>query len=120
MKGFTIKKNSTVEELKNYLQEIEVLINLNSLDSFCSDSVLSALKSIESYSLLTKFDISGTSEILNANPKYHALIKQLYLKYNLFSNVPPEYQLILMFVTTSSFAYYKNKQSKESFLIQKV
>jgi hypothetical protein len=115
LKGFTIKKNSTEEELKNYLSEIEIIINLNTLDNFCSDSIILALKSVENYSTLTKYDISGTAEILQQNPKFHALVKQLYLKYNLFSNVPPEYQLIMLFISTSAYSFYKNKQKNDDF-----
>jgi hypothetical protein len=115
LKGFTIKKNSSEEELKNYLSEIEIIINLNTLDSFCSDSIITALKSVENYSSLTKYDIKGTADILNSNPKFHALVKQLYLKYNLFSNVPPEYQLIMLFISTSAFSFYKNKQTNDDF-----
>ena len=82
--------------------------------------MLTSLKTVEGYSKLTKFDITGTSDILNSNPKYHQLVKQLYLKYNLFSNVPVENQLIMLVSTTCAFSYYKNKQSNEDFFNKQI
>jgi hypothetical protein len=77
---------------------------------------------IESGSSRTKYDISGTADMLKSNDQFHNLIKQLYVKYNVFSKIPAEFQLVLLIGTTSMLCCSKNAKKKqlESFLNEKI
>ena len=112
LKGFKVKKNASSEELKASLDEMETIVQVGTLDEFITDSVLQSLKVVEGVSSLTKgYNISGLSDLLKSNPQFHKLLKQLYVKYNTFSQIPPEYQL-LMLVSTSSFICVQKNRNK--------
>jgi hypothetical protein len=106
---FRIKKKATDEELKNYLGEIEILVNLSGVDTFIVDAILATIGSLEGFTKRTSFNISGMSMMLKTNPQFHHLCKQLYLKYNSFGSIPAEYQLIILLFTTSYICINKNK-----------
>ena len=40
LKKFKIKANPTEQELKNYLEEMEILVELNNVDDFLTDSIV--------------------------------------------------------------------------------
>ena len=60
-----------------------------------------------------RYNISGTADMLKQNPQFHNLIKQLYVKYNVFSKIPPEFQLILLVGTTAVLCKTKNDKKIE-------
>jgi hypothetical protein len=51
--------------------------------------------------------------LLQNNKQFNSLLKQLFLKYQVFSNVPPEYQLVLI-VSTSAYICRNKNLNKES------
>ena len=115
LKNFKIKKNATEEELQEFLNEMEVIVNVSDFDDFLIESILSCLKMVENVSKITKYDISGTADLLKANPQFLSISKQLFIKYRIFNNISPEYQLILLVGVTASFSIIKNKREKELF-----
>jgi hypothetical protein len=115
LKKFKIKKNATEEELQDYLNEMEILVNVSDFDDFLLESILACLKMAENVSKITKYDISGTADLLKANPQFNSIAKQLFIKYKIFNNISVEYQLIMLVGVTASFSIIKNKREKELF-----
>ena len=118
LKKFKIKTNSGPDQLKACLDEMEAIVETSSIDQFLTDSILQCIKLIETGTSRTKYNISGTAEMLKSNPQFHNLIKQLYVKYNVFSKIPAEFQLVLLVSTTALLCKTKNdkKLELESFL----
>jgi hypothetical protein len=106
---FRIKKRATDEELKNYLEEIEILVNLGGIDTFIIDTILGTINTLEGFTVHTSYNISGMSMMLKGNPQFIRLVKQLYLKYNSFGSTPPELQMVLLVFTTAYLCINKNK-----------
>ena len=110
LKGFKIKKNPSAEDLNNVLAEMEVLVETNSVDGFLVDSVLSCIKMVEPLTSGTRnYDVRGLADMLKANKEFHRLAKQLFIKYNVFSSVPVEYQMVMLVSTTAFICTQKNK-----------
>ena len=119
---FKVKKGANVEELQKYLEEAESIVETVSVDSFMTDSILQCVKLVEGASTMTKYDVSGLSAILKANPQFHNLCKQLYVKYNVFNKIPIEYQMIMLIATSSYICCNKNKNKSqfETYLNEKI
>ena len=114
IKNFKIKPNASESELKHYIIELETLSSISSVDAFLTDSILQCLKLIELPTSKTKnFNITGLSELLSSNKQFHTLCKKLYLKYNCFDALPPEYQLLMLVATTSYICINKNKNKDQ-------
>jgi len=114
LKNYKVKPNSSVVKLKEHLEEIEVLISLGSVDTFIMDSIFYCIKVVEGVSARTKnYNIQGLADILKQNDQFMKLCKQLYLKYNTFENVPPEYQLVMIVSTSAYVCIQKNKHKAE-------
>ena len=113
LKTFKIKPNSSIEELQSALKEAEIIVETNNLETFLTDSILQSLKVIEGGSTLTKYDISGLSDALKKNEQFHSLVKQLYVKYSVFSKVPAEYSLVILVSTTAYTCFIINQRKKE-------
>ena len=64
---------------------------------------------MEGFTQESDYDISGLSILLKSNPQFVSLSKQLFIKYNIFSNVPIEYQMMMCIVSTSYLCIQKNK-----------
>ena len=110
---FKIKVNATEKELQNYLDEMEILVELDSVDDFLTDSILSSIKVIEGVSATTtNYNISGLSDLLKSNKEFHKLMKMLFIKYGCYSSIPPEYQL--MFIVSTSMYICRNKNIKKN------
>ena len=110
LKSFKIKKDPSIEDLKEYLEEMEVLVDVSSVDDFITESILGCIRIIEGVSANTKnYNVSGLSTILKMNKQFHTLCKQLYIKYNVFSNIPPEHQLVMVIITSAYICTQKNK-----------
>ena len=112
LKGFKIKKNATEEELAAYLEEINIIVSIGSIDTFIIDSILSSIKMCEGLSCYTKYDITGLADILKTNPQFNNLVKILYLKYGVFSAIPPESQLLFLVATSTYICVQTNKKKK--------
>ena len=50
---------------------------------------MQSLKLCENYTINTKYDISGLSDLLKMNKQLNSVCKQMMLKYNCFTNTPP-------------------------------
>jgi hypothetical protein len=123
LKSFKIKKNPSISELQSYLDEMEALVDISSVDEFLTESILGCIKIIEgASSYTTNYDVSGLSLMLKANKQFHTLCKQLYIKHGCFSNVPPETQLAMVVITSAYICTQKNKQKAKinSFLNEKI
>ena len=106
---FKVKKGATTQELNAYLDEMATIVETSSYDNFLTDSILQAIKMVENGSKYTKYDISGSAEMLKANPQFNSLMKQLFVKYNVFHKIPCEFQLLLLVTTTAYICSSKNK-----------
>ncbi len=106
---FKVKKGASIEELQAYLQEMSTIVECSSYDNFLSDSILQTIKLVEGGTTATRYDISGCADMLKANPQFNNLLKQLYVKYNVFTKIPPEIQMVLLVSTTSYICINKNK-----------
>ena len=107
---FKLKKNPTIEDLQEALDEMDVMVNCSSVEDFLNDSILQCLKMIEGASSYTRYNVSGMSELLRQNKQFHQLSKMLYIKYKVFSNIPPEYQMVMLMATTAYVCVEKNKR----------
>ena len=109
LSNFKVKQNASAEELQQYLDECDVIVGCSAMESFATDSILTGIQIVEGVSSRTQsMNISGTSQMLKANPQFHKLCKQLYLKYGVFSQIPPEMQLVMLISTTAMVARNKN------------
>ncbi len=106
---FKVKKGASIEELQAYLQEMSTIVECSSYDNFLSDSILQTIKLVEGGTTATRYDISGCADMLKGNPQFNNLLKQLYVKYNVFTKIPPEIQMVLLISTTSYICINKNK-----------
>lgn len=120
LKSFKIKKNPSIEDLRDVLAEFDAIVSVNSVEGFVTDAMLSCITLIETGSARTKYNITGTADMLRAQPKFHDLCKQLYLKHQVFANVPCEYQLIMLVGMTAMMAQQQNaRREKVSNLLNK-
>jgi hypothetical protein len=106
---FKVKKGASTQELQAYLDEMQTIVETSSYDSFLTDSILQAIKLVENGSKYTRHDITGCAEMLKANPQFNGLMKQLFVKYNVFHKIPCEFQLLLLVTTTAYICANKNK-----------
>ena len=114
LKGYKVKKNPTQQDLENTLQEMEAIVDCNCVDEFLTDSLLSCIQLVEGVSARTKnYNISGLAEMLKANPRFHALCKQLMIKYAVFNQVPVEYQMVMLVATTAFICKSKNQHKSQ-------
>jgi hypothetical protein len=109
LKTFKVKKNPSAQQLKDALEEMVVLVETGSMDGFVMSSVLSCMKLVEGVSASTSCDIRGGADMLKSNPEFNKLCRLLFIKYNVFIKVPPEFQLILLVSTTAYMCSNKNR-----------
>ena len=81
LKKFKIKKNCSTHDLQLYLEEMEVIVNTDSVEQFLTDSIIQCIKLKEGISSYSKYDISGCADMSKGNKQFHTLCKQLYIKY---------------------------------------
>jgi hypothetical protein len=108
LKSFKIKKNPTVADLDNVVSEMDAIISTNNVENFMTDGILQSMRVIEGASTYTAYNISGLSDILRNNKQFHSLCKQLYIKYNTFAHVDPEYQMLFLVATSAYICRQKN------------
>jgi chemotaxis protein histidine kinase CheA len=109
LQALKLKKNSTIEDLQQYLAECDAIIETDSVEAFVTDSILHCLKMVEMVSTRTRYNIRGLSEMLRATPQFNTLTRQLYIKYKVFGSAPPETQLLLLVATSTWVCLEKNK-----------
>ena len=122
LKTFKIKKNSSIEELQAYIIEIQCVIETSSIDTFMMDSIYTVMNLIEPITAKTKFNVRGLTDLLKCNKQFNSLTKQIFLKYGCYSNVGPEYQCLLIIVSSVYITVNKNnnRSSIESYLNEKI
>ena len=114
LKTFKIKRNASEDELKSYLDEMQILVEINALDEFLTDSIISSIKVVEGVSSLTKnYNITGLSEMLRSNKQFNSLLKQLFIKYGSYQAVPPEWQLVILVATSTFICVQKNRNKNQ-------
>ena len=119
LKKFKCKKGASVEELRVYLEEMESIVDTSSIENFLTDSIIQCIQIIEGVSSYSsKYNIQGCAALLKSNKQFHSLTKQLYIKYKVFSAIPPEFQLLMLVATTAYICKSKNqnKINIESYL----
>ena len=114
LKTFKIKPNASINELKAYIDDMDIILSTSNVDQFLTDSILQCIKLIEIPTSKTKnFNITGLSDLLKANIQFHQLCKKLYLKYGCFDKIPEEYQLVILVSTTAYVCKNKNCNKSE-------
>ena len=114
LKTFKIKPNCSVSELKQYIDEMDIIVSTSNVDEFITDSILQCIKLIEIPTSRTKnFNITGLADMLRSNKQFHQLCKKLYLKYGAFEKIPEEYQLLMLVSTTAYVCKNKNAGRNE-------
>ena len=114
LKTYKIKPNASINELKAYIDDMDIILTTSNVDQFLTDSILQCIKLIEIPTSKTKnFNITGLSDLLKANIQFHQLCKKLYLKYGCFDKIPEEYQLIILVATTAYVCKNKNCNKSE-------
>ena len=122
LKTFKLKKNPTTEELEAYIEEIQVIIEIGNVEGFVLDAIMHSVKMSEGFTSNTKYDITGLSDLLKMNKQFNSLTKQLMLKYGCFMNTPPEYQLMMLVMSSSYIMINKNnnKDKLNDFFNEKI
>ena len=123
LKTFKVKKGSSIEELQAYILEIQCVIETSTIDTFMMDSIYTVMNNIiEPMTIKTKFNVRGLTDLLKSNKQFNSLTKQIFLKYGCYSNVGPEYQCLLIIVSSVYITVNKNnnRNSIESYLNEKI
>ena len=106
---YTIK-NKSESQLQEILNEMSCIVETSSVNQFVEDAVIKSIEVIEGVSAKTKnYNITGLSVMLNSNAEFKKIMKLLYIKYTVFSNIPPEIQLVFIISTCSYICMNKNK-----------
>lgn len=113
LKGFKVKRGASLSELQQAIEEADSIVETSSVGGFINDSILSCIKLIEGVSTRTPYNVSGMSEMLRSNPQFTSLMKQMYLKYEVFSRIPPETQIIMLVATTAYICKAKNSNKAQ-------
>ena len=114
LKGFKLKKNANVKDLTDAILEMEVLVETSDVDTFMMDSIISSIKMIEPLTAnYQNYDIRGMADLLKSNKQFNTLSKQLFIKYNVFSQVPLEIQMVMVIMTTGWLCTNKNKAKNQ-------
>jgi hypothetical protein len=112
-KTFKIKVNANIQELQNYLDEMDSIVECDSVEQFLLDSILQCIKLLEGVSSYTKYDIQGLADLLKQNKQFHQLSKQLFIKYKIFNAIPIESQMLMLVATSAYICNNKNKKKGE-------
>ena len=111
LQSLKIKKNPSVDDLTQMLIECEALVACDSVDSFVMDAVLQSIRGAEVISSNTRMNITGLSHMLSKNVQFVSLCKQLFLRYQVFTSIPPEYQLALIVMTSAWVCVQSNRST---------
>lgn len=124
LKGFKVKKNPTLEEINSILDEIEVILEMSTVNDFIIEPVMKVIEVSENIisANIPSCDIRGLATALKLNKEFNKLSKQLYLKYGSFMQMPPEYQLCFIVASTAYLIRQKNlnRNNFEAYINQPV
>ena len=59
------------------------------------------------------YDLTGLSEALRNNKEFLDLMRLLSVKYHVFSNIPPEFQLSIIVISTSYLVIVNNRRNRQ-------
>ena len=114
LKTFKLKKNPTVKDLSDAVQEMEIMVETGGVNEFLEDSVIQCIKLIENVSAVSpRYHVRGMSLMLQSNPQFKKLSKILFVKYNVYQNIPPEFQMLMLVSTCAMLANNKNRGKAE-------
>jgi hypothetical protein len=114
LKTFKLKKDPSVKDLADAISEMEVIIETGGVNEFLEDSVIQCIKLVENVSAISpRYDVRGMALMLQHNAQFKKLSKILFVKYNVFSVVPPEFQMIMLIGTTAMIANSKNRGKEQ-------
>ena len=114
LKSFKLKKDPSVQELKDAILEMEIVVEAGGVNDFLEDSIIQCIKVIENVSAVSpRYDVRGMALMLQHNAQFKKLSKILFVKYNVFSAVPPEFQMIMLVGTTAMIANSKNRGKEQ-------
>ena len=123
LKTFKIKTNPSAKDLEDAIAEMSVIVETGGVNEFLEDSVIQCIKVLEGVSSVSpRTDVRGMSIMLESNPQFKKLCKVLFVKYGVYQNVPPEFQLILIVSTAAVLSNNKNKGKAQldAYLSEKV
>ena len=81
LKAYKIKPNASINELKAYIDDMDIILSTSNVDQFLTDSILQCIKLIEIPASKTKnFNITGLSDLLKANIQFHQLCQKIIFK----------------------------------------
>jgi hypothetical protein len=110
LKNIKINNGWELEKLNRCLDEIEIILQIDTVDSFILDAVFQSILVIEGVSSnFSSFNIQGLAGILRTNPKFISLCKQIFVKYGCYLRSPPEVQLLFIVSTSAFICIQKNK-----------
>lgn len=110
---FKVSKHASVAELEQLLEEMQVIVNVNSVEEFAMDIIYGSLKVIEGASSFTRdFDITGLADTLKHNDQFVKLCKLMFIKYQTFEMIPPEYQILFIVLINAVIMAQMNKAKK--------
>jgi hypothetical protein len=110
LKTFKLKKNPSVQDLADAVSEMETIVETGGVNEFLDDSIIQCIKVIENVSAVSpRYDVRGMSLMLQHNPQFKKLSKILFVKYHVYQNIPPEFQMIMLIGTTAMIANSKNR-----------
>ena len=114
LKTFKLKKNPSVKDLADAVEEMEIMVETGGVNEFLEDSVIQCIKLIENVSAVSpRYDVRGMSLMLQSNPQFKKLSKILFVKYNVYQNIPPEFQMLMLVSTCAMLANNKNRGKAE-------
>lgn len=114
LKSFKIKNGANDQQLQEALDEMEVIVSCGGVNKMLDEALLMAIQTVEVASSRTdRLDITGTADALRANAEFHKLCKLCWIKYRVFSNCPPEAQLMLVVASTAMVMRQQNMKRKE-------
>lgn len=109
LKSFKVKANATTEDLQEALDEMDTIVQCQGVQGLINESFFSAVGVVEGISARYEMlDISGTSQLLRQNPEVGKLLRILAIKYGVFSQCPPEGQLLLLTCSTMMMCRQNN------------
>jgi hypothetical protein len=113
LKHFKIKPKATDEEIEDAIREMETIVSCGGIQNMLNEALLTAIQVTEGISSRTQnFDITGTANALRQNPEFYRLCKLCWIKYKVFSNCPPEFQLALIVGSTALMMRQQNSKKK--------
>jgi hypothetical protein len=114
IKSFKIKPTANEAELENAIAEMDVIVSVGTVQELTDQMILSAIRVVETVSSRTnRYDVTGTADMLAVNPEFKKLARLLAIKYKVYSQVPPEWQMMLLVMSTAMVCRSTNIKKAE-------